>query len=435
MKFCADHIRSKGFRAGIWCIPFTQSDTALFEKEPSLFLHRDDGTSPGERKEPLNYQWMEEGERKYEWAGRYVIDPTGQAGQAYLRQLFTMICKEWGYDYVKIDAQGGMANWYNEYRKNMADPSLDGHRAYRKGLKAIKAVMGRKRFLLNCGCGFSSVGLCEGIRIGGDVGLSWKGMQPALSSSMEWLYLNTIAFYTDPDVVCVREPLPFDQARVWATFVGITGQLLMASDKMYELPEERVELLRRIFPVADIHPMDLYPLEGASMPGVFDLKIDRPGVGRWDVVGLFNWSESDRKTFKVSPQRLGLDLGAYVYLDVHRGTLVAESDGDVEIEVPPTACRVISVWRATDRPQFVGTSRHLTQGAVDVSAVAWDEAALTLSGVSEVVGRDPYRVRIHVPAGYRVASDGVETYGRLAILTLRSEQSVPVSWSVRFERT
>ena len=61
--------------------------------------------------------------------------------------------------------------------------------------------------------------------------------------------------------------------------MGITGQLLMASDDMPKLSEERVELLRRIFPVADIRPMDLYPLHGK--PRIFDLRsrCRRPASG------------------------------------------------------------------------------------------------------------------------------------------------------------
>ena len=432
MKWSADYIRGKGFRPGIWCIPFTQSNPTMYEDKLMLFVRNEDGSSPGERAEPLPYDWMPEEERQFEWAGRYFIDPTGKEGQKYLRRLFQMLCDDWGYEYVKIDAQGMMAGFYNEHRRRLVDPSLDGDRAYRDGLAVLKSVMRKDRFLLNCAHGFSSIGLCEGIRIGGDVGLDWKGMQPAIDSTLQWLFLNTLAFYTDPDVVCVREPLPLEMARVWATLVGITGQLLMASDKMYELPDERVELLRRIFPVGDIRPMELYPI--TQKPGIFDLKVAKPGVGEWDVVALFNWSDTDARTFDLSPARLGLKPGAFVCLDAWTGQPVHEGDGSFSVEVPPASCRVVTYWAVSGRPRAVGTSRHLTQGLLDLEDVKWSQDRLRLTGVSQVVGGDPYQVRVHVPSGYRVKTKGVEQEGSIAVLPISQPESGEVCWRIDFAR-
>jgi alpha-galactosidase len=433
MKWSADYIRSKGFRPGIWCIPFTQSDQEMWARRPELFVHNPDGSSPGELKEPSDYDWPME-DRMVEWAGRYFIDATAGEADEYLRGLCDMLCNQWGYEYVKIDAQGMMPWFYDAHRTELADPSLDGDRAYRKGLSAMKAIMGPDKFLLNCGAGWASVNLCEGIRIGGDVLLSWEGMQTGIDGTMVWVWLNTLAFYTDPDIVCVREPLPMEQARLWATLVGLTGQLLMASDKMYELAEERVELLRRIFPVADIHPMELYPLDPGNRPPVFDLKVCRPGVGEWDVVALFNWSQEEARTVEVSPARLGLTEGRWIGVDLWSGELVHDGEGALTMELPPTSCRVISVWADEGRPQFVGTSRHLTAGAVDVQSAKWEEGKARLSGVSNVVGGDPYKVRVYVPDGWRVVGTRVKQRGPIAELTIRRAENAKVRWRVDFAR-
>jgi hypothetical protein len=251
---------------------------------------------------------------------------------------------------------------------------------------------------------------------------------------MQWLWLNTIAFYTDPDVVCVREQLTMDLARVWATLVGITGQLLMASDKMDELPDERVELLRRIFPVADIHPMELYPLSDRDMPGIFDLKVARPGAGAWDVVALFNWSDTAARTFELSPAKLGLQGAAWVVMDAWAGRLLHAGDGQVAVEVPPGACRVVSFWPDLGRPQLVGTSRHLTQGAVDLESLAWDASRSRLTGTSQVVGGDPYRLRFYVPEGWKVLTRSVGQEGRIAELVLERSENARAFWRVDFGR-
>jgi hypothetical protein len=437
MKYCADYIRDKGLKPGIWCIPFTQSDTKLFKKHPKMFVRRKDGSSAGENKEPLDYKWMPESERRFNWAGRYILDASNKETQEYIKKLARMLCDEWGYDYVKADAQSFMVGLYEANRAQLSDPSLDPELVYRKALEAFKSVVGPDRFLLNCTSGWPSVGLCEGIRIGDDVWPRWEGIDRAASCTLKWLWLNTLAFYTDPDVICVRDQLPYDHAHVWTVLLGITGQLLMESDKVYELQDERVELLRRIFPVADIHPMEIYPLDDKNKPGIFDLKVNLPKVGTWDVVALFNWDRGESKKFTLTAKQLGLEEGKYLWQDTARATLIQpDKDGKVTLDIAPASCRVVSVWPMLARPMFMGTSRHLTRGAVDVAAVNWDQKSLTLSGTSDVVGKDAYRIYIHVPAGYRIKqADGVEQSGKTAILTIQSDENRRLNWQIGFERT
>jgi hypothetical protein len=427
MKWLADRIRADGFKPGIWLCPFGQSDEKLFRDRPDVFVRRPDGTSIGE---DLTNPDGTGANQRYNWVGRYLVDPTSAAGQQYLQKLFQMLCLQWGYDYVKIDGQGGMAYTYAQWQKQLANRKMTGDEAYRYGLQAMRNVMGPKRFLLNCGGAWQSVGQCNGIRIGGDVGADWNGMQPAIDCTMRWLFLNNIAFWTDPDAVCVRGSLTEDQARMWVTLVGITGQLLMASDDMTRLPAERVELLKRIYPVADIRPMCLYPLQGR--PAVFDLKVARDW-GTWDVVALFNWSRATSKSICIGPRDLGLEPGKYVYYDVWAKRLLAAGEAPLALDLPPTSCRVVAVHRLQEHPQLLGTSRHLTQGADDLERVTWTaqgDQKGTLSGVSHVVAGDPYEIRFSAPPGWDVGGEGIQREGRTAVLTLKRDRSGPVSWQV-----
>ena len=43
---------------------------------------------------------------------------------------------------------------------------------------------------------------------------------------------------------------------------------------------------------------------------------------------------------------------------------------------------------------LVSTSRHVTQGIVEVTGEKWSASRKTLSGVSQVVGGDPYELRL-----------------------------------------
>lgn len=430
MKWCADFIRAHGMRPGIWCMPFSQSDERLYEEHPRLFVHDADGkriTGHVER------HGRPPKERKPSWPGGYLLDSTCPEASAYLHRLFHMLCEEWGYEYVKIDGQGWGPPVWRVHRMRLCDPSADADHVYRRGVGAMKDVVGAGRFLLNCGRQKQSCGLCQGMRTAGDVDArkGWDGMRPAVRGTMRRLFLNTIAFYTDPDCVCVRAPLSRDEARVWTTLVGITGQLLMASDKMYELPDERVELLRRIYPVADIHPMELYPLDEREPPGIFDLKVRLP-FDSWDVVAVFNWGEDGAKTFELDPERFGLDTGDWLCLDAVSGEFLHGGDGRLAVEVPPHGCRLVSYWRAPGRPRFVGSNRHITQGAVDVQDLRWSDEEMRLSGTSSVVGGEPYVVRVHVPEGYLPLGNDVRRWPPIAEIELRRPENGPVDWRMDF---
>ena len=84
----------------------------------------------------------------------------------------------------------------------------------------------------------------------------------------------------------VRPPLTLEEARTWTSILGLSGQLLMLSDDTPALLEDRRELPKKIIPVADITPMELYP--AAADRHIWMLHVARP-FGSWAVAGLFNW--------------------------------------------------------------------------------------------------------------------------------------------------
>lgn len=441
MKYSADYIRKRGLTPGIWCCPLGQSDTTLYTSQPDMFIHRADGSSAGELKEPKpDAPFVLPEDKISEWGGRYYLDPTSKSGQRYLQTLFTMMCHEWGYEYVKIDGQIFMPWVYMAHRERLADPSQDAWHAYRSAMKTMSDTMGPKRFLLNCGEGFTSVGYCQGVRTGGDAGLSWDhGIMNAAKATARWGWLNTVAFYTDPDVVCVRDPLPFDQARAWTVLLGLTGQLLMLSDKMYELTSDRVELLRKILPVADIHPMELYPMDANNPASLINLKVNLPLVGTWDVVAAFNWNTTTPKCVELNPWRFGLERGPYLWIDTLTGLQIdpdSFTDDATTITVAPASCRVFTIWPEKEHPQFVGSTRHVTQGAVDITAVKWDPTRSMLRGTCELVGGHETIILAHIPSGYKVRPGAnVKQAGRIAMLRLRQKTSGHKAWSIGFTRT
>ena len=123
--------------------------------------------------------------------------------------------------------------------------------------------------------------------------------------------------------------------------------------------------------------------------------------------------------------------------------------GKQTFDLRPSSCRVVALHRLQEHPQLVSTSRHVTQGVVDVAAVAWDESTGTLGGRSKVVAGDPYQLRIFVPqaagAGGKAVAATVSQSDRQAGVSVAMKQDGPlvridinsptsreVAWSVVF---
>lgn len=431
MKRLADEIHELGLTAGLWIAPHGQSNPAFVQKHRDAFLWRADGTSVGEdAADPGDVN-------KYAWAGRYVVDSSTTGGQAYLRRLFDRLARDWGFDYFKIDGQPIVEQIYERHQARLGNPGMSAAEAYRAGLRVIREAIGPQRYLLGCwGTPRWGAGILNGARIGDDVWAGWEGLRPALRATWLNYWSHNIVWYTDPDAICVRPPLTLEQARVWASFLALTGQPVMMGDKMYELSDERVELLRRIIPPANIRPMDLYP---RAQPDIICLKLD-DAAGRRDIVGIFNWSAVERQQ-ALDAAALGLPDADYLVYDVWRKDLLGRLDDTLTVHLPPMSCRVFCIRpMAPDRPTLLGTSRHLTQGAVDVENYVC--GASRISGRSRLVGGDPYEVRFFVQPGSTPflltrpqadgAKAGLHVEGPVGVLTLTAAENTTVDWSLLY---
>ncbi len=121
---------------------------------------------------------------------------------------------------------------------------------------------------------------------------------------------------------------------------------------------------------------------------------DNRGGLRRDVIGLFNW---DDKPWQVDYplDRIGLpEAKRYVAFDFWGNRLLPPIEGRLKVTLPPTSCMILAVRPEADHPQVISTSRHVTQGMVDLLEEKWDAATKTLSGRSRVVAGDPYEIRV-----------------------------------------
>jgi hypothetical protein len=361
-----------------------------------------------------------------------------------LQSLFATL-SSWGYEYFKIDGQPIVTREYRNKKASMKNPPADADEIYRETLASIRTAIGPNRYLLGCWVvPLEGVGIMDGSRIGADVLPNWEGFRFALRATMQYYFLHNVAWYADPDVLVVRPPLPLEQARAWATLQGLTGMAVLTSDRLSDLPGERVELLRRVYPAVDIRPLDLFSNERNKR--IWDLKVDHLGR-KYDVVGIFNFDEFNSSASYVGWKDLGLPADRPVHVfDFWNKEYLGAWEHGISVELLPASTRVLTLLPATDHPQLISTSRHLTQGWVDLIAQSYDVAKNSYSGKSNVIKDDPYELRFVFPKGKNFAVANAKarsTSGALpvkisnhqgwATVSFTAPRTGEVSWDVSFE--
>lgn len=428
MADVAAYIKSVGLVPGIWLAPHGQDNAELVERNADVFLLDEQGASASST-----------------WEGKWLVDPTTPASETYMKALFQKLC-DWGYDYFKIDGQPIVVREYASKKQFMQNPQEDTNALYRRTLGWMRAVIGPDRYLLGCwGIPTEGAGIMNGSRTGGDIVLGWGGFQTALRAVMAYYYQHNIMWYVDPDVMVLRSPLTVDQARVWATLQGLTGQALMATDRMMDLGAERVEMLRRVYPAVDIRPLDLFP--AGRNKRIWDLKVNHLGR-RYDVVGLFNFDENAAEQMVVKWADLGLpsDQPLHVFDFWNREYLGAWEAG-MAVDLPPTSCRVLTVLPSAERIELISTSRHITQGWADLTALKYDFDSQRWGGTSQVVKNDPYELAFVFPRGKNFQIESVmactsdrerlpvtlANHQGWAVARIHCPETTEVIWEVEFE--
>ncbi len=427
MADLASYIKSKGLVPGIWIAPHGQSNAEMVKNNPGVFILKPDGTSPSKT-----------------WEGDWLLDPTSEAGKKYFHDLFATM-HGWGYDYFKIDGQPIVVEEYAKNSEFMAVPGGAADSLYRSTLDIIRDEIGEKSYLLGCwGLPVEGAGIMDGSRTGGDVVLGWDGFFTALDPTLESYWQHNIVWYTDPDVMLLRQPLTVEQARVWATLQGLTGQALMSSDRLTDLSAERVDMMRKVYPAVDIRPLDLFP--AGERKRIWDLKVNHLGR-QYDVAGLFNFDASKPVTLNLNWKELGIETDAPVHVfDYWNSEYMGAWEAGAAIEIMPASVRVVTLVPDNGKIQLVSTSRHITQGWVDLRELHSDDQGTVISGVSTLPAGNEYKMHFAYPRGsyYRVKSVAAVAGKKKLEVSATSHQgwaevsftapvSGNISWNVTFE--
>lgn len=448
MRRTAEEIGQLGLTPGIWFMPFAGTwNDPFFADKQHLFATKDG--------KPFEVHW-----------GGTCFDITDPRTQEYVRSVATRIGRDWGYRYFKLDGLWtGMAadilyvnTGYKDDRLGetvLHDPAKSHVEAYREGLKLVREAAGKDVFLLGCNVAQNmrtlggSFGLLDAMRIGPDNGRKWPDMCRGPFSGSSLYFLHGRVWYNDPDPIYVRDDVPLRHAQALVSWVTLTGQLNASSEDYKALSADRIHLLQRSMPAHGLkpRPVDLFEQRIAR---IWLLTDDRREPRR-DVVGLFNWDEGTPAHLACAAERIGLPLAdRYVGFDYWADAFVEPFGAMLESDLPPASCRIMAVRPVSWRPQVLSTSRHITQGVVDLLQETWDRDAKTLRGTSRIVANDPYELRIAAMgqeglwrAGDLAVSSATGSQEGVAIrlvnqddwrirVRIDSSRSQDVHWSIRF---
>ncbi|MBU3110130.1 glycoside hydrolase family 36 protein [Clostridium lacusfryxellense] len=226
MKYISDAIKTKGYKSGIWLAPFVcETNSKIFKEKPHWILKDSHG------------ELVLGGSN---WSRFYALDIYNPEVREYIKNVFSVVLDEWGYDMVKLDFLYAVC----------LVPSKTKTRGQimTQAMEFLRECVGDK-LILGCGVPLGpSFGLVDYCRIGCDVGLDWNDKAfmrmlhreristlNAIRNAIGRRQLNGRAFLNDPDVFLLREDniiLTETQRQTLSTVNHIFGSLLFTSDNI-----------------------------------------------------------------------------------------------------------------------------------------------------------------------------------------------------------
>jgi alpha-galactosidase len=377
----AREIRAEGLRAGLWLAPFLVSPRSrLAREQPGWLLRGRDGR-------PLTALWNPA------WPGArmHALDATHPGVESWLESLGREV-RALGFDYLKLDFlfAGALAGARH-------DPALGAVPAYRRGVAALRRGAGPGVFLLGCGAPLgASIGLFEAMRIGADVAARWSNSafdalvgveagaaaRNALSNVFARAPLHQRLWLNDPDCALLRpnapaasgEPMSGSklsraEAQTLLAAIALSGGGTVVSDELAELTPDGVGWLRRLLPALERTP-ETGPARG-PVPESLCTRFD-DGSALWLRANLGDAPEP----VELDARALGF-AGAVRVWDVLGARELTAPGGRVELGMLGAhAARLLRLVPDEGRARMLGSSLHVSAGALETESVALESAGV-----------------------------------------------------------
>ena len=272
---------------------------------------------------------------------------------------------------------------------------------------------------------------------------------------LRW-YKNRVVLNYDMDAKDPEKAKPLhtpDGYRAMFTMCYVVSGRFLLGRSFSQLSAQVIHAMSRVFPFPS-GPEDFRPVDAFTTPYQWPRIYDHPVKPGWHELVFYNYipdtARRKNNQFSVALAKslnaggLALDsTQSYYVYDFWNDRFCGKYSGTGTLtqELRPGEARVLSLHAVENHPQFLSTSRHIMQGALDLKDCRWDPETGTLSGTSEVIGKEPYKVVLALN-GYQIknaraisaqATIGPGENSNLAVLTLEVPQNKAVHWTVSFK--
>ncbi len=403
----AEEIRAAGKMPGLWLAPFIVHPRSQTAREHPDWL--------------VKGRWGLPASAGYNWGAITAgLDLTHPAALDYAYTVIETAAHRWGYPYLKLDFL-----YAGAIRGRRKDDSLTRAQVLRRGMEALRRAAGPETLLLGCGAPLgSALGLVDAMRIGADTAPTWTPRfagwkrpfeqitpMPAARNAIQNILtragMHRRWWWNDPDCLLIRpdSELTLDEVRTFATLAALTGGLLLLSDDLPAVPEERRQIAAALLPAIGQRALVLDGLEKTTPE---TLRLDLQGAaGEWQLIAWYNSADTARH-FQLDGAQFQLaaqDAWVREFWSGRAHFLPAGSTWDFG-EVAPHGIFAAAVRRAEPgRVQYLGGDLHLSQG---LEVRRWLESADGVEMTVDVGRQAAGKVVCAVPPGVWAVWVGAE---------------------------
>ena len=286
MKYIADKIHDKGYKAGIWLAPFNCQKISRMAKEHPDWLIKDTNGKP-----MIGC---------IAWGGAYTFDIYNEEVREYLRKVFDVVLNEWGYDMVKLDFLYSQCI-KPRHGKSRGEIMCDA-------MAFLRECVGDK-LILGCGVPIgAAIGVVDACRISCDVDLTYKGKfysriqvanemlnaRSAINNSIFRRHMNGRVWMNDPDVFFLRKDnLKFtdEQKYLLGRINNLCGNVLFVSDNAGDYDANAQKLLRVLFEKTDEKIISAEYTDTDIIKVVTDRETFTFNLAKGEFIGNDNWKK------------------------------------------------------------------------------------------------------------------------------------------------
>lgn len=293
---------------------------------------------------------------------------------------------------------------------------------FRKTMKDIRKTVGKNIFLVACGSPVGeNIGIFDAMRISPDI--IWEGYKDYWSVFSQNIvtiqlrsYFHNRAFVIDPDGLVVRDYntpsdrclLTDDEARSWATAVGMCGGIMLVNEEMNKLVSSRLHLMNEIIPTQHhaAQPIDLFAFYNSTISYIPFKEDTNPT----SLVSVYNLTDTTA-TRSFALDKIGIAGDALVF-DCWEKSFKGRIETEYKSErMRKHSVEVLLIKQTPKSPSYLCTDANLfagTEGITTAYNAVSKELVINASKYNSM--NSNYKIYFYVPKGYELQEKLIEVW-------------------------